>query len=315
MLVTNDDIARSCPAWTPEDIFKRIGIESRYWASPNEDTLSLAYRAAQDLLVRNDVSPSALTAVIAATGTPPTVTPSLACLVLAKLAQNLPTPPLIPAWDINAACSGYLYGLQAAYDHLLHNPDGMVLLVTSEVLSRRTDPGDEATAPIFGDAATATLVVGGNHQQLTRFEVERPVLATKAEDGESLSVPLDTPGAYIHMNGPRVFQEAVSHMVLLLDEACRASGLTPQDLDLVVPHQANQRILNAVRQKARIAEERIYSNIRHYGNTSSSSIPLALEKIMGGKALGPTLKTLGLTAFGGGFTFGGCILRIPGRVG
>jgi len=309
-VVTNADIARECPAWEADDIYKRIGIETRHWASNDEDALTLAFRAADDLLRKEGLTAADLTALICTSGTAPMITPSLACLVLDKLSVRLQATPLIPAWDINAACSGYLYALQASYDHLAHNPAGRVLVVTSEVLSRRTNHHDEATAPIFGDAATATLVVGALEAERMKAVLERPVLAAKAENGDSLSVPLPAPEAYIHMNGPKVFQEAVSHMVLLLDKACTESNLKPADLDLVVPHQANQRILNAVRQKAKLQEGKVYSNIRNFGNTSSSSIPLALERIFNERTKKSTPMLVGLCAFGGGFTFAGGILRL-----
>jgi 2-oxoisovalerate dehydrogenase E1 component len=311
-LVTNDDIAKTCPSWEAEEIFKRIGIESRYWASPDEDTVSLAVRAASDLLRKEGMTAADLSAIICTSGTPVTITPSLACLVLDQLATNLTEKPLIAAWDISAACSGYLYALQAAYDHLANNPQGRVLLVTSEVLSRLTDPADESTAPIFGDAASATLLVGAAEASRMRAILERPVLAAKAENGEALSVPLAGNGEWIHMNGPKVFQEAVSHMTLLLERACTAAGIKPTDLDLVVPHQANQRILNAVRQKARLPEGKVYSNIKNFGNTSSSSIPLALERILASRNLASEPQLVGLAAFGGGFTFAGAVMKLRG---
>jgi 2-oxoisovalerate dehydrogenase E1 component len=143
-----------------------------------------------------------------------------------------------------------------------------------------------------------------------RALVDRPVLAAKAENGDSLSVPLPGPDAWIHMNGPKVFQEAVSHMTLLLEKACSQAGIKVHDLDLVVPHQANQRIINAVRQKARLTEEQVYSNIRNFGNTSSCTIPLALERILNGRSKTSEPQLVGLTAFGGGFTFAGAILKL-----
>jgi len=310
-IVTNEEISKLCPAWDAEDIFKRVGIETRHWASKEEDALVLGHRAASDLLRKLGLSVDDLTAVICSTGSPVLMSPSLACLILDKLCGSASERPLIPAWDISAACSGYLYALQAAWDHLADNQNGMVLVVTSEVLSRRVDPADEATAPIFGDAATATLLVGGVHHEMMKAVVDRPVLASKAESGDSLRYPLEFSGEHIYMDGPKVFQAAVSNMALLLDKACAQSGVKASDLDLVVPHQANQRILNAVRQKARLPEGRVYSNIRHFGNTSSSSIPLALETILGERDRKSAPMSLGIVAFGAGFTFGGGIMHLP----
>ncbi len=284
---------------------KRIGIETRRWAADGETALSLVVKAATELLGSHQLTAADLTAVFCTTGTPVKVTPSMACLTLAELSVGLDPLPEMQAQDINSACSGFLYGLQAAWDHLSHNPDGRVLVLTTEVLSRRTDPTDFQTAPIFGDAATATLVVGAGRASQMLAQYDRPELSAKGESGEILRVPLPL-DQFIYQDGPRVYLEAVKNMIGQLDRACVASGVSVHDLDLVVAHQANQRILNAVRQKTKLPEAKVFSNIRHYGNTSSNSIPLALFELL--PELRPG-KLVGLCAFGGGFTFGGAILR------
>jgi 2-oxoisovalerate dehydrogenase E1 component len=304
-VVSNQEISAKCPEWTPDKIFKSIGIESRRWASDDETALSLAVKAAQELLVSHKLSSADLTAVFCTTGTPLKITPSMACLVLAELSADLDPKPEMQAQDINSACSGFLYGLQAAWDHLRHNPNGRVLVLTTEVLSRRTDPTDYQTAPIFGDAATATLVVGAGRAGEMLAHFDRPELSAKGENGDILRVPVPL-DEYIFQDGPKVYLEAVKHMISQLEKACVAGGVAVHDLDLVVAHQANQRILNAVRQRTKLPEEKVFSNIRHYGNTSSNSIPLALFELM--PQLRPG-KIVGLCAFGGGFTFGGALLR------
>jgi len=170
---------------------------------------------------------------------------------------------------------------------------------------------DAATAPIFGDAATATLLVGGARRQEMRIEIDRPVLGAKGEDGRILKLPRD-PHGRITMDGVKVFPEAVRSMLLFLQHACAQAGIGTNDLDLVIAHQANQRILNAVRQKAQLPEERVYSAIAEFGNTSSSSIPLCLGKLWPDL---PPRQTWALCAFGGGFTFGGAILRTAAEAG
>jgi 2-oxoisovalerate dehydrogenase E1 component len=233
------------------------------------------------------------------------ITPSMACMALSELSRDLDTPPSMQAQDIVSACSGYLYSLQAAWDHLHHNPNGRVLVLTTEVLSRRTDPTDYATAPIFGDAATATLVVGAGRAAEMLMNFDRPELSAKGDIVDILQVPLPG-GGFIYQNGPKVYLEAVQHMIGQLEVACAAGGVSVHDLDYVVAHQANQRILNAVRQRTKLPAEKVFSNIRHYGNTSSNSIPLALFELL------PSIKpntVVGLVAFGGGFTFGGTLLR------
>lgn len=304
-VVTNDEIAANCPEWTSEDILKRIGIETRRWAMDDEDALTLVTKAATELLSHHGLTAADLTAIFCSSGTPLRITPSMACMTLAELSVGMETYPQLQAQDIVSACSGYLYGLQAAWDHLSHNPNGRVLVLTTEVLSRRTDPSDYATAPIFGDAATATLVVGAGHSDEMIAEFDRPELSAKGDSGDILRVPLPDDG-FIYQNGPKVYIEAVHHMIEQLGKACEVRNIQAHDLDYIVAHQANQRILNAVRQRTNLPEEKVFSNIRHYGNTSSNSIPLALFELL------PTLRAgakVGLVAFGGGFTFGGTLMQ------
>ena len=305
-VVSNAEIAAACPEWTAEDIVKRIGVESRFWIGQGESAVSLAVDAARRLLTSKGLPLTDIDLILVSTGSPQEVTPSMACMILAELSKDLTgDAPLIQAVDINAACSGYLYGLQTAHDFLAVKPDARVLLITTEVLSLVTDPTDAATAPIFGDAATASLIVGTARRHEMKLFIERPVLGAKGEDGTILRVPRN-PAARIYMDGPKVFVEAVRNMLVFLERACAQSGVKAPDLDLVIPHQANQRIINAVRQKAKLPDEKVYSAIAEFGNTSSSSIPLCLERLM--KDL-PPAQTWGLCAFGGGFTFGGAILR------
>jgi 2-oxoisovalerate dehydrogenase E1 component len=214
-----------------------------------------------------------------------------------------------PAHDVSAACSGYLYALGAAVDFLHSRPEGRVLVVTAEVMSPLLDLNDFDTAFLFGDAATATVVAGEAHAASFRARLHRPVLAARGEDGSALAVPFPGSGRHMRMKGGQVFTEAVRTMSDLLDRACAAGGTEPGALSLVVPHQANGRILEAV---ARRTGARTFSNIRSLGNTSSSSIPLALVEVLAGAQAG---DRLGLCAFGGGFTSGAALLDVTGRRG
>lgn len=295
--------------------------------------------------------------VIASTTTPDQVTPSLACRVAAALAVGwalLPVPsedksgksaqPTLPAYDINAACSGYLFALAQAFDFLQHQPTACALVITSEVLSPLLDLSDFDTAPLFADAATATLLVGpewhdaprrdSRHSEIVNpssrdregvvnfnqrlplpdgrgsvdqnlrasrhtLRLHRPIISGRPEDGTRLSVPLYGHGS-ISMSGKGVFTKAVRAMTETLAAACAQSGLTISDLNQVIPHQANQRILDAV---AKRAAAPVFSNIRHRGNSSSSTIPLALSELL---MISPP-QSFGLASFGGGFTFGAAI--------
>lgn len=286
---------------TAEDILRRTGIRERRWAEPDETAIAMATRACEQVLEDEKLLIDDIDLLICSTTSPTSVTPSMACQILSSLARGR-TPPMLQAYDINAACSGYLYALQAGYDYLQSTPDGRVLLVTAEVLSPMLNPDDFDTSILFGDASSATLLYGESHFEKARARVYRPELSAKGEDGSSLSVPLPHEG-FIQMKGRRVFTEAVRTMVASLNRACERLGITVSDLNMVVPHQANQRILDAIEQRIDV---RVFSNIRQYGNTSSTSIPLCLSEVIPAAAPG---DRFGLCAFGGGFTFGASVVE------
>jgi 2-oxoisovalerate dehydrogenase E1 component len=284
------------PRRTVDDVKRLTGIESRRWIADGEDAIGLAVIATQRALSDVALSPADLDLVLCSTTTPSQITPSMACGVMARLGGTR-----APAYDVSAACSGYLYTLQIAHDFLQARGSGRVLILTAEAMSTRTDVRNFDTAFLFGDAATATVLATGADRG---HVVHRPVLAAKPEPGDALSVPL-TEGGFVRMKGGRVFAEAVREMAAILDQACQDSGLRMADLDCVVPHQANLRILEAV--EARVGRP-VVRHLRHIGNTSSSSIPLALEAHIVGRS---DPRRIGLCAFGGGFTSGAAVIELP----
>jgi len=300
-LVTNEDIVAGTSGMTVDDILRRTGIESRHWASGDESAVNMAVSACWELLDREGLIIEDLDAVICSTTSPTMMTPSMACQVLSGLA-NGKTPTMIQAHDINAACSGYLYALQSAYDYLQSAPQGRVLLVTSELLSPLLDLEDLDTAILFGDAASATIVYGEQHIESAQAYIRRPELSAKGEDGSVLTVPFLDHG-FIQMQGRRVFSEAVRTMLSSINRVCAREEMAVSDLKLVVPHQANGRIIDAM---ANRVDTEVFNNIRFHGNTSSTSIPLCLVEVL------PKLQKndrVALCAFGGGFTFGAGILE------
>jgi 2-oxoisovalerate dehydrogenase E1 component len=308
-VVSNADIlnSRDYPDCEEADVVRRTGIEYRCWAGADEDVLSLAVRACRGVLAEADLDIEDIDLIVCGTCTPARITPSLACQVLAALSD--PSGPAnVPAYDINAACSGYLYALGSAYDFLQSRPEGRVLVVTSEVLSGRLNKADFNTAFLFGDAASATVVVGEKHIANARALLRRPELSAKGDRDVALSVPLNSlPNDQLSMTGTKVFIEAVRSMTTMLNKVCEKAGITVDQLSLVIPHQANQRILNAVSRRVGVET---YSNIRHLGNTSSSTIPLALREVLSSRRGEPRREYLGLCAFGGGFTFGAAVLEV-----
>jgi len=305
-LMTNSELLkagaiRNSNGMSVEDIVRRTGIETRMWAQNGENAIEMAARACWKLLDSEKLIVDDLDLLICSTTSPTSVTPSMACQILNAL-SNGKGESMTQAYDINAACSGYLYALQAGYDYLQSMPHGRVLLVTAEVLSPLLDPTDFDTAILFGDASSATVLYGEGHIDRAKARLYRPELSAKGEDGSTLSVPLMHDG-YIQMKGRKVFSEAVRTMVASLNRVCNREGIRVEDLKLVVPHQANQRIIDAI--QGRVGVE-VFSNIRRYGNTSSTSIPLCLNDLLPKAKKG---DLYGLCAFGGGFTFGASILE------
>ena len=307
--VANEEVISSFPNRSSADISKRTGILSRQWLAEGETILDLAVAAAQDVLKSGGHAISDVSAIICSTGTPPTLTPSLACMILDRLCEGA-APAQVPAFDLAAACTGYLYALAIAHDMVCVNPVARVLVITAEAMSRVVDPGDFDTAIVFGDAATATLVAGEAYSDVPLARLYRPVLSAKGEPGRVIRVPARGDD-YFAMDGLRVYGEAVRQMPAMLQMACASRGLTPQDLSLVVPHQANAKIMEDVRRRLGIAPERVASTVAWTGNTSSSSIPLCLAEI-DRRGAWPS-GTIGLTAFGGGYTFGAAILETQAR--
>lgn len=285
---------------TSEEIEKLTGITSRNWIADNESALTLATQAVKQLLANSKIDLSQIDLIVCSTTSPTKVSPSLACQVLAELSNGADHE--IQAYDIFAACSGYLYALQAAYDYISAKPNANVLVITAEVLSPLLNSKDFDTYILFADAATATLVCGNQFFENALCELNRPVLSAKKDKKGSLLVPIQGHG-HIEMEGRIVFSEAVRAMQKSLVAACEQQSISIDDIHLAVPHQASQRIMNAVGD--RINAE-VFTNVKEIGNTSSSSIPLGLQTAINQCKPG---DKIGLCAFGAGFTYGASVLE------
>jgi 2-oxoisovalerate dehydrogenase E1 component len=303
--LTNDELLQGHGEWDSEAIRKRTGIENRYWIEGDENVLTMAVDATRNLLEMEKLQISDIDAIVCSTGTPLTMTPSLACQVLHELSPEK-GEVLMQAHDVNAACSGYLYALQTAYDVLRDNPTKKVVVITAETLSPMVNHDDQKTMALFGDAATASLLTCDQRPGNIGVKVNRPVLAATGVDEKVLYVPNMGSGEVIEMEGLTVFKLAVRKMIDMLDDACRDRGVTVDELQKIVPHQANERIIEAIRKTIHCPPEKMFNHIRKYGNTSSNTIPIALAELI------PETKTdalIGLTAFGGGFTFGAAVIE------
>jgi 2-oxoisovalerate dehydrogenase E1 component len=304
--VTNEEIIRSFPGRKAGDITQRTGIEQRYFCGEGETALTLGIDAARKCLRARGLTLADLDAILVSTSTPVSLSPSLACRIHHALAQDGPSRD-VPATDLLAACSGYLYALQAAFDFIGSEPAARVLVVTAEAMSHWVRPDEFDTAIVFGDAASATLVeaAGTGPGRAGTLRLSRPVLSARGEDGSILTHGRFE-GATCHpveMDGLKVFPIAVRRMPAMLDRACAAAGVAPTDLDWIVPHQANGRIITAVQKQTGLPAEKFINNVARYGNTSSSSIPVALAEMVADGRRGK----VGMGAFGGGFTFAAAV--------
>lgn len=303
--ITNESILANFLQLNNDDIIKRTGIETRYWLNNNENIIDIAADTVKNALIKNNLLLNDINLVICTTCSPEKYqSPSMACLILEKLYQTYGEIN-IPAFDLNAACSGYIYALQSCHDYLQTRPNERVLLITAESLSNRVNKEDLATAFLFGDAATATIVYGENYLDQIVAVLNKTHLSSIAEDGSVLNVPIVKEDAFITLDGRRLFTFAVKEMSVVMQKCCQKVGVELTDMSLIVPHQANQRIINAIEHRLHLKPGTLYSNIANYGNTSSCTIPIALSETIGKVKKS---EKIALAAFGGGFTSAAAIL-------
>ena len=305
--VTNDELVLRFPGRTASDIFQRTGIETRRLLGPDESALTLATRAARSALAGAGLTLSDIDAIFVSTSSPISLSPSMACLLHHQLSLDEPGRD-VQASDILAACSGYLYALQAASDFCLAKPDANILVVTAEAMSTFTDPNDFDTAIVFADGATASVVHGPEASgfKKSRILLRRPVLSARGEDGSILNHGRRERPT-VNMDGLKVFPMAVRQLIALLKEASLQAGVQVEDLDYIVPHQANGRILEAVDSRLKLRKGRLVNRVRNSGNTSSSTIPLVLAELLAESPVSGAKA--GLCSFGGGFTFGAAVME------
>jgi 3-oxoacyl-[acyl-carrier-protein] synthase-3 len=309
-VVTNDDWAAVLDT-SDEWITSRTGIRRRHLVTDGVHTSDLAAAAgAQAIADAGGVRP---VAVLVATTTPDHRLPGTAPVVASKLGLGP-----VPAFDLQAACSGFLYGLPVAATWAAA-ARGPVLLIGAEAISRAVDRTDRTTAVLFGDGAGAVVV---NAEGPGTFGPT--VLGSDGELAEALWVPaggtkvpatpeqLERHDHELQMNGATVYREAVSKMTAASAQVLKLAGLTVDDVDLLVAHQANRRILDAVTSRLGMPDERCVVTVDRHGNTSAASIPLALAETRAAGGLRPGATVL-LTAFGGGFTWGAGLLTWGGR--
>jgi 3-oxoacyl-[acyl-carrier-protein] synthase III len=310
-VVTNEEIAGRVDT-SDEWIVSRTGIRERRYAAPEQAASDLALIAAERILEAAGVEGAELDMVIVPTATPDHLFPSTAALVADRLgARNA------AAYDLSAACSGFVYGLAQATGVIESGICRTVLVVGAEVLSRITDHDDRATCILFADGAGGALVTRGEPETTTGFLAFD--LGADGSGGDQLVIPAggsrmpvtsapDPADGCIKMDGPEVFRFATRVLVESAERLLTALEMSIDEIDLVVAHQANSRIIDHAAGRLGIPEERLFNNLERYGNTSAASIPLALAEARDAGRLRPGDMLL-LVGFGGGLTWGATICR------
>lgn len=309
-ILTNADLEKIVET-SDEWITTRTGIKQRHKAADHEYTSQFGTRAAQQAVERAGLEPEDIDIIVCATTTPDQIMPSTGALIQAQLgAFNA------AGMDVFAACSGFLYGITMVESMIRTGQIRYALVIGAEVLTKYVDYTDRSTCVIFGDGAGAAV--------LGPVEDGKGILATKIRSDGRYEEQLYAPGGgtklgtshetidnrmhFFKMKGNELFKVAVRSMAEISAEMLAQAGCTVDDVDLVIPHQANQRITDAVASRLGVAEEKVYSNIAYHGNTSSASIPIAIDEcIESGRIKEGSLVLL--TAFGGGVTWGATVIR------
>ena len=309
--MSNDELATIVDT-SDEWIFSHTGIRSRHIAADNEAASDLAREAGLLAIERAEIAPDDIDLILLATSTPDYVgLPSTACVV-----QNMLGAGKAGAMDLVAACTGFIYGLQTARAYIDSGSARHVLVIGSEVYSRLVNWKDRSSCVLFGDGAGAAVVSHGEDKDRGIIDAflrsqgsGAPALLKKA-GGSRLPIGEDTEEAdrYLYMDGRRVYVFAVNAIIEVVRSLLHQNGLSFDDVDYVVPHQANVRIIEAACKRAGWDSSKFFVNIAEYANTSAASIPIALDEMRAKGLLKPgmTILTVG---FGSGLTYGGNLIR------
>lgn len=306
-----------------EWIVTRTGIKNRHVLSDNENISDYAAAACKKALAEAKVSPSEITHLLVATCSPETLSPSVACIVAEKLGLSSysglslisENSPGLFCFDFNAACSGFIYGLELSRAFLALNDNATVLLVTAESLSRRMNYRDRTTSVLFGDGAGAVIIRSRGEHLFKVLDVSvgadgdyKDLIRIGGGTDKKVQVgDIITEDYFLTMQGREVFKHAVRGMAQESQKLLARNDLSVEDIDLFIAHQANLRIIEAVGERLNISRDKVFTNLEKYGNTSASSIVLAMAEAKEKGILKKGQKTL-LTAFGAGLTWGSALL-------
>ncbi|MFH0725710.1 MAG: ketoacyl-ACP synthase III [Pseudomonadota bacterium] len=326
-VLTNDQLTTAYPDWSVEKIGKKTGVYARHIAGEKECASDLAVKAARKLIHATGISADRIEYLLFCTQSPDYYLPTSACLIQDRLGLGTH----VGALDFNLGCSGYIYGLSIAKGLVESGQAHTILLLTAETYSKYIHPEDRSVRTIFGDAATATLIVGEDDNERESESAIGPfVFGTDGAGAENLIVPVggqrypdlasyldanpssqcaEIPGNYLCMNGSAIFNFTLQVVPRCLDQLLKKCGKEMGEIDRFIFHQANKFMLEHLRQKLKIPKEKYYLNIADFGNTVSCSIPIALRQAQMDRWLRPGHLVM-LVGFGVGYSWGGTLVRL-----
>jgi 3-oxoacyl-[acyl-carrier-protein] synthase-3 len=296
-VLTNQDLEKMVDT-TDEWIFSRTGIRERH-VVVNETTSDLAYEAAKKAIEASSIQAADIDLIIVATTTPDKVFPSVATMVQRKLGIGG-----CPAFDVQAVCSGFVYALAVANNFIKTGTSRCVLVIGAETFSRITDYSDRSNCILWGDGAGALILKASEEPGIISTHIH-----ADGQYEKMLHVPKNESGcSYVSMEGNAVFKMAVNTLDQIVDETLEANEMIKSDIDWLVPHQANIRILQATAKKLDMSMDRVVVTVDKHGNTSAASIPLALDTAVRDGRIQRGHVVL-MEAFGGGFTWGSALVK------
>ncbi|HVV69174.1 MAG TPA: ketoacyl-ACP synthase III [Patescibacteria group bacterium] len=311
-VLKNNEISAIFPEWPADKIKNKTGISVRYIASDDICASDLAFKAAEKLFATQVISREEIDFILLCTQSPDYLLPTSACL----LQDRLNLPKFCGALDFNLGCSGYIYGLGLAKGLIETNQATNILLLTADTYTKYLDPTDVSTRTIFSDGASATLISKKKSIQNDNY-ISEPLFGTDGSGAKNLILKKGGTRYYkrqsfanefLYMNGSEIFLFIINNIPQLINNTLKKGGLKIEEIDLFIFHQANQFILEHLREKIKIPKDKFYISIENFGNTVSSSIPIALHCAQAEKKLSSHLKIM-LVGFGVGYSWGSVIVH------
>ncbi len=315
-ILSNQDLIQNFPEWSVEKVVSKLGISERHVVDDNECASDLAYNAAKKMFDEHSINPQSIDFILLCTQSPDYLLPTTACI----LQNRLGIPTTAGALDFNLGCSGYVYGLSLAKGLICAGIAVNVLFLTAETYTKHIHPKDKGNRAIFGDGASATLISTDGFAEIKNFS-----LGTDGKGAENLiiktgglrnpnklnDIKFDENGNpissdHLYMDGAEIFAFTLANVPLLVEDTLKKNNLNQSDINLFLFHQANKYMMNFLRKKIKIEEENFYYCLEKFGNTVSSTIPIALYEAQKENKLNGYVL---LAGFGVGYSWGGVILK------